>query len=67
MGVRPGEGGIAIQHVAGTINSDEVERFNKLIFRASRGNALCHFEDFPRPLYDFHDNPVKKTVYVVLF
>ena len=61
------DGGVAIQHVAGTINTDEVSRFQKLIFRASRGNALTHFAEFPQTLYDNHDNPLAKTVYVVLF
>lgn len=61
------EGGINIQHVAGTINTDEVQRFQRLIFRASRGNALTHFAEFPHSLYDYHDNALQKTVYVVLF
>lgn len=60
-------GGIAVGHIAGTINSDETLRFKKLIFRATRGNALCYFDYFKSPLIDFDGKPQKKSVYVVIF
>jgi V-type H+-transporting ATPase subunit a len=59
--------GISIGHIAGTINKDEEFRFKKLIFRATRGNALCYFDDFKDPIRDFYGNPVIKSVYVVIF
>jgi hypothetical protein len=61
------EGSINVDHVAGTINTEEVFRFKRLIFRATRGNAITHFQEFPRPIYDYYDNPMQKSVYVVLF
>ena len=60
-------GGVQLTHVAGTIRTDEVFTFRKLIFRATRGNALPHFEDIPTPIKDYLGNEVKKTVYVVMF
>lgn len=60
-------GGIAVGHIAGTINSDETLRFKKLIFRATRGNALCYFDDFKSPLIDFDGKTHGKSVYVVIF
>lgn len=60
-------GGISVGHIAGTINKDEELRFKKLIFRATRGNALCYFDDFRVPIKDFYGNECHKSVYVVIF
>ena len=59
--------GISVGHIAGTINKDEEFRFKKLIFRSTRGNALCYFDDFRDPIKDFYGNPIIKSVYVVIF
>lgn len=48
--------GIAVGHIAGTINKDEEFRFKKLIFRATRGNALTYFDDFQQPIKDYYGN-----------
>ena len=58
---------IAVGHIAGTINQDEEMRFKKLIFRATRGNALCYFENFKAPIRDYYGNMTQKSVYVVIF
>lgn len=58
---------ISIRYMAGTINKDEVLRFKRLLFRASRGKVLSYFEDVEVPLKDFHGNPLEKAVYVVVF
>jgi V-type H+-transporting ATPase subunit a len=62
-----GASNIAVGHIAGTINKDEELRFKKLIFRATRGNALTYFEDFNVPLKDYYGNGTQKSVYVVIF
>ena len=59
--------GIAVGHIAGTINKDEEFRFKKLIFRATRGNALTYFDDFQQPIKDYYGNECQKSVYVVIF
>lgn len=60
-------GGISVGHIAGTINKDEEMRFKKLIFRATRGNALCYFDEFKVPISDYFGNKSQKSVYVVIF
>ena len=62
-----GAGGVALSNISGTINTDEVLRFRKLIFRATRGNALVYFSDIKSPIIDFYGNETFKTVYSVLF
>lgn len=65
--VAAGSGGVALSNISGTINTDEVLRFRKLIFRATRGNALVYFSDIKSPIIDFYGNEQFKTVYSVLF
>lgn len=54
-------------NISGTINTDEVMRFRKLVFRATRGNALVYFSDIKKPIVDFYGVEYQKTVYCVLF
>ena len=61
------EAGISVGHIAGTINKNEEFRFKKLIFRATRGNALTYFDDFNQPIKDYYGTPTQKSVYVVIF
>ena len=56
-----------MSHITGTINSDETDRFQKLIFRATRGNALTYFVPFKQDIEDYHGLKVAKSVYLVLF
>lgn len=63
----PRTDGISVGHIAGTINMDEELRFKKLIFRSTRGNALCYFDDFKAPIKDYYGNTTQKSVYVVIF
>lgn len=68
--------GIAIGHIAGTILKEEQERFNRLVFRATRGNAIVYFREFTKPIVDYaaytsgsQDGPkgVMKSVYIIVF
>ena len=58
---------IKVSNIIGTIGMDEKERFKKLVFRATRGNALTHFKDFEKPVIDYFGNSVMKSVYVIMF
>ena len=62
-----GENIIKVSSIIGTIEMAEKERFKKLVFRATRGNAFTHFKDFDKPVVDYFGNSVLKTVYVVMF
>lgn len=41
----PSSGSIAISYLAGTISKDEMMRFKKMVYRATRGKALTYFQD----------------------
>ena len=58
---------IRVSNIVGTIETSEKERFKKLIFRATRGNALAHFRDFDKPIINYSGQQVYKAVYVVMF
>lgn len=62
-----GEMTIKVASIVGTIERHEKDRFKKLVFRATRGNALTHFRDFTKPIINYHGQEVYKTVYVVMF
>jgi V-type H+-transporting ATPase subunit a len=44
---------VRVAYMAGTIFKAEQLRFKKMIFRATRGNALCDFEDLKMELKDY--------------
>lgn len=47
------EVGVQISYLAGTINNSEKQIFEKLIYRASRGRVLTHFDDQVFTIKDF--------------
>ena len=58
---------ITIGHIAGTVLREEQERFNKLIFRATRGNAIVCFKEFTKPICDYVGKKYFKSAYVIIF
>lgn len=58
---------ITIGHIAGTILREEQERFNRLIFRATRGNAIVCFKEFTKPICDYVGKKYFKSAYVIIF
>lgn len=60
-------GGVQVGSIAGTLDQNELLRFKKLIFRATRGNALTYFKNFKAPMQDFYGKDQFKSVYVVVF
>ena len=61
---------ISINYLAGTIGKEEMLRFKKMVFRATRGKALTYFRDLDSAgLQDYAgemDNKLR-TVYVIVF
>ena len=61
---------IAISYLAGTIDKEEMFRFKKMVFRATRGKALTYFKDLDSAgLQDYSgamDHRLR-TVYVIVF
>lgn len=39
-------------YITGVVNREEKERFKRMVFRASRGNALTLFKDVDKPMED---------------
>lgn len=61
---------IAISYLAGTINKDEIMRFKKMVYRATRGKALTYFNDMDSAgLQDYSGalDRRARTVYVIVF
>jgi hypothetical protein len=61
---------IAISYLAGTIDSIEMLRLKKMVFRATRGKALTYFRDLDSAgLQDYagHNDRRQRTVYVIVF
>ena len=47
------DGAVAVGHIAGTIESVDVDRFKRMIFRSSRGNALTVFREMKKPIVTY--------------
>lgn len=58
---------ITIGHIAGTILQEEQARFSRLIFRATRGNAMVCFRPFTKPVVDYLGRSYMKSVYIIIF
>jgi V-type H+-transporting ATPase subunit a len=70
IGGFPQSGMIAITYLAGTINKDEIMRFKKMVYRATRGKALTYFNDMDSAgLQDYAGGLDRRarTVYVIVF
>lgn len=66
----PQPGMVAISYLAGVINSDEIMRFKKMVYRATRGKALTYFNDMDAEgLQDYSGalDRRARTVYVIVF
>jgi len=60
-----GNKAINIERVAGVIDSEDVNRFKRLIFRSTKGKSFVHAEQFIDP--DDPQNEKKRSVYIVTF
>jgi hypothetical protein len=58
---------VSLGYLAGTIQKEEQLRFAKIIFRATRGNALTEFGSIKNPIVDFDGRVREKCAYVVVF
>jgi V-type H+-transporting ATPase subunit a len=67
-GVPASREGMAFSNVAGTINVADKSRFQRFLFRMSRGNTFCMFEPIDEVLRDPASNKeVSKAVFVVYY
>ena len=64
------QGLVSISYMAGTIIKEEMMKFKRMIFRATRGKALTYFEDLSNEgeidYAGFTDKQLR-TVYVIIF
>lgn len=61
---------VSISYLAGTIDKDEMLRFKKMVFRASRGKAITYNRDLDAlGLQDYTGamDHRRRTVYVIVF
>lgn len=58
---------IGVSHLVGTINTTEKDRLRRIVFRASRGNALIEFKDMDKAVVNSENIPEHKTVYIIVF
>jgi vacuolar-type H+-ATPase subunit I/STV1 len=58
------ERSVNIQHVAGVIDQDEIERLRRLIFRSTKGKSYLYMKN-----YDDEDGilKTKRSVYIIVF
>ena len=72
-GISAGEGapqdqfGAGLSYIAGAVNQDETERLKRLVFRATRSNALTITENIKNSLYDHSGKKMDKAIYVIIF
>ncbi|KAK8798772.1 hypothetical protein WA158_007856 [Blastocystis sp. Blastoise] len=59
---------LKIDHVSGVINESDKVRFERMLFRATRGNCLVHFTPIQQTLVDpITGQDVKKYVFLVFY
>ena len=56
-----------LSYIAGAVNQDETERLKRLVFRATRSNALTITENIKNHLYDHSGKKMDKAIYVIIF
>ena len=61
------DGAVAVGHIAGTIESVDVDRFKRMIFRSSWGNALTVFREMKKPIVTYGGVEIQKSVFVIIF
>jgi vacuolar-type H+-ATPase subunit I/STV1 len=61
------EGLSATAHIAGTIDVKEKNRLNRLLYRATKGNAIVYFEDIAIVQKDLTGKPMEKSSYIITF
>lgn len=56
-----------LSSIAGIIQREEVSRMKKIVFRASRGNALIHTIPIEKTLKEYSGSENLKDVYIITF
>lgn len=62
------QGRSLFNHMTGVIKQSDVTRFKRMVFRASRGNALTEIMEIDQPFLDVKtQEKVEKAVFLVLY
>ena len=64
-GAEAARGGLT--YISGAINKSECDRLSRLVFRATRGNALTITEPIHQDLLDHAGQKLEKSIYVIIF
>lgn len=62
-----GEKSIRIERIAGVVETSEVERLRRLIFRSTKGKSFMHVEQYLHPEQVGVKSVVPKSVYIITF
>jgi V-type H+-transporting ATPase subunit a len=67
-GQRVNESDMKFSSTVGVLNADEKSRFERMLFRSTRGNCLSRFREVERPIADAASGkPEHKIVFIVFF
>lgn len=56
-----------LSSIAGIINREDIHRIKRIVFRASRGNALIHTIPMEKSIKEYSGEKVDKDVYIITF
>eukprot|EP00299_Pterocystis_sp_00344_P017492 c8758_g1_i1.p1 GENE.c8758_g1_i1~~c8758_g1_i1.p1 ORF type:complete len:827 (-),score=137.71 c8758_g1_i1:63-2543(-) len=60
--------GVKVRFIAGCVSGDKMEAFERITFRATRGNSLLTYREIPQELVDPKTGkPQKKVVFMIFF
>jgi len=59
---------VMFSHIAGVLSAEDQQRFARFLFRATRGNSFCNFQDIPEQLVDPSTGKKgRRSVFVIYF
>lgn len=59
--------GKRFSYVTGLLPTNEKERFGRLLYRKTRGNAVPIWRDLVKKIKDFTGREMEKSLFVILF
>mmetsp|Transcript_8979 Transcript_8979/g.10301 ORF Transcript_8979/g.10301 Transcript_8979/m.10301 type:complete len:860 (+) Transcript_8979:48-2627(+) len=59
--------GLRFHFITGTILQEERARFERMVFRSTRGNCLMKFSEIENPIESDSGEDVKKTVFIIFY
>lgn len=58
---------MAFTNIAGVVNTDDRHRFERMLFRATRGNCYIRFSPLPSKALDCEGKRIKKYCFIIFF